>query len=87
MNLDSRTYFSSSLIIYLVLVSCFSFSEGRGKNCEFKPTTVRKFTKVCTPESERSTRDITRLRHMPNCNVHLHEKIIVPNFTWNCFIT
>ena len=42
-----------------------------------KPTTVRKFTELCTPESERSKKHITRLRHMPNCNVHLHEKMLL----------
>ena len=76
-NLDSRTYFSCSLILYLVLVSCFSFSEGRGNYCE-----THNFEKVY--ESVLKARDlkkhITRLRHMPNCNVHLHEKMMLLKF-------
>ena len=39
-NLDSRSDIYSSLIMFLVHVSCFSFGEGIGKKTD-KPTTEK----------------------------------------------
>ena len=66
----------SGLTLIGALFHVSRLAKGEGKTV--KPTTVRKFTKVCTPESERSTRDIY------NVWLFIYSVPITTHFKNNC---